>query len=76
MAFIEKTRRRLEKFNLADGEERREYEAILANPSNRIIEKTKVQKTETSSDSSGEGSITQSITEPWMIVEYEEVDLV
>ena len=75
MAFIEKTTRRLEKFNLADADERADYEAVLANPANRIIEKTKVQKTETSSDSSGEGSITQSVTEPWMIVEYEEISL-
>jgi hypothetical protein len=75
MAFIEKTRKRLEKFNLADPGELADYEAILANPSNRVIEKTKVQKTETSSDSSGEGSVTQSVTEPWMILEYEEVSI-
>ena len=75
MAFIEKTRRRLEKFNLADPNELADYEAILQNPSNRIIEKTKVQRTESSSDSSGEGSINTSITEPWTILEYEEVSL-
>jgi hypothetical protein len=75
MPFIEKTRRRLEKFNLADADEREEYEAVLANPANRIIEKTKVQKTETTTDSTGEGSVSQSTTEPWMIVEYEEVSL-
>lgn len=73
--LIEKTRRRLEKFNLADTDERAEYEAVLANPANRVIEKTKVQKTETQTDSSGDGSVSNSVTEPWIILEYEEVGL-
>jgi len=73
--FIPNTERQTQKFNLFEEEEFADYRALISNPRIKIISEESVQRTETTSNSSGETTDTTTIKDVYKLVVYEECDL-
>lgn len=73
--FIEKNTRRFERFNLAEPDEIRSYEEILADPAIRIVSRRFLSESDSTTESSEAGSTTQSQTRTYIALEFEEVTL-
>lgn len=73
--FIEKNTRQFATFMLSEPDEATEYAALLNNPAIRIVNRKIVPITETTSETSGDSTVSSSITRYQALLEYEEVSL-
>jgi hypothetical protein len=73
--YIEKNTRRFQVFDITDDDERRDYEALLADPGVRIVSRSIINKTDTTTESVEGQSTSNSSSRPLVCLEYEELTL-